>query len=120
MTATHSAKFVMRAMVEMFDTGDDGRAEAIVSAHYVDHQGLGTGEILGVDGFRHVVRVARSGYTELDVVIEDLIADGDRVVARLTWRGTRPDGELVHRETIDIVRVESGLAIEHWGSRILP
>ena len=60
MSETESARAVMRSMVAMFDTGDVGAAASIVSPDYVDHQGLGTGEIVGVDGFCRVVSVARS------------------------------------------------------------
>jgi len=105
-------------MVQMFDAGDVEGAASIVSSEYVDHQGIGTGDLIGVEGFRQVVRVARSGVVSLDVVTEDLIADDDRVAARLWWQGTRANGEQEDRETIDIVRVADGLAIEHWGSRL--
>jgi predicted ester cyclase len=118
MTAHQSPSCVMRAMVEMFDTGDVEGVASIVSSEYVDHQGIGTGDIIGVEGFCQVVRIARGGLVSLDVVIEDLIAGDDRVAARLLWQGTRTNGEQEQRETIDIVRVADVLAIEHWGCRL--
>jgi predicted ester cyclase len=101
----------MRSMVEMFNTGDVAAAASVVSLDYVDHQGLGTGEIVGVEGFCHVVRVARSAFISLDVVIRDLIAEDDRAAARLSWLGTRATGEQVRRETIEIVRVACRLIL---------
>lgn len=93
-----------------------GRAGPVVHPEYVDHQGLpGERPLIGAEGFIRVVGVARSGYTELSVTIEDLIEGDDRVAARLAWNGVRQSGETAHRETIEIVRVESGRAIEHWG-----
>lgn len=56
-------------------------------------------------------------YETLDVTIEDLIADTDRVAARLRWRGKRTSGEPVERESLEIIRVVDGRAIEHWGGR---
>jgi len=53
----------------------------------------------------------------LDFAVEDIFASGDRATARLRWRGNRPEGEVVERETIEIVRVENGKAVEHWGGR---
>ena len=108
----------MRAMVAAFDSGDVRDIADLVHADYVDHQGLGDGEpTTGVEGFRHVVETARSGYTELSVTIADLIEGADRVAARLVWTGVRPSGERAEREGLDIVRVEDGQAIEHWGGR---
>ena len=55
------------------------------------------------------------GYEELDVTVADLIPGPDRVAARLVWSGVRRSGEIARRETLEIVRIESGKAIEHWG-----
>ena len=101
----------------MFATGDTSAARTVLSAKYLDHQGLGEGDLSGPGGFQRVVMVARSGYDELDVRIEDLLIDGDRVAARLRWTGTR-SGRNVARETIDILRVQDGKAVEHWGARL--
>jgi predicted ester cyclase len=77
---------------------------------------MGGIEVRGADGFRRVVAGARSAFTHLEVTVEDLIAEGDRVAARIRWRGVlASDGRLVDRETIDIVRFADGQAIEHWG-----
>ena len=108
----------MRAMVAAFNTGETGGSGAFVHPDYVDHQGLGDERpLLGVDGFKHVVQTARAGYSELFVTVADLIEGPDRVAARLIWTGTRPSGDAVEREGLDIVRVEAGRAIEHWGGR---
>jgi hypothetical protein len=104
-------------MVEMFSSGATDDVEAIVASDYLDHQGLGTGPVLGPSGFRTVVTAARTGYAVLDVIIEDLIEQDDRCAARIRWRGTRLSSESVERETLEFVRVRNGMAIEHWGGR---
>ena len=101
----------------MFSTGDASIAEDVFSANYLDHQGLGEGPLTGPDGFRYVVRVVRSAYAELDVRIEDVLIDEDKVAARLRWSGIR-DGRSVERETIDILRIDRGRIAEHWGARL--
>ncbi len=106
----------MRAMVAAFATGAVDEVDEIVDSDYLDHQGLPhVRPIRGVDGFRHVIEVARGGYADLSVKIADLIEGSDRVAARLVWSGVRPTGEATERETLEIVRVETGRAIEHWG-----
>lgn len=113
-------KTLMRKIVKMFETGDLSNVAAVIAGEYVDHQGVAGTPITGRDGFGRVVQAARAGFSELDVSVKDLIAEDDRVVARLWWRGTRPTGEWSSRETIDIIRFAGGRAAEHWGARVRP
>ncbi|HEX7133003.1 MAG TPA: ester cyclase [Iamia sp.] len=109
---------VMRAMVAAFATGV---VADVVHPDYLDHQGLdGERPLRGPEGFARVVEVARRAYAELDVTIVDLVEGPDRAAARIAWRGVRATGEITERETIDIVRVEDGRAVEHWGGRSSP
>jgi predicted SnoaL-like aldol condensation-catalyzing enzyme len=108
---------VLKAMVAMFASGDPSAAAAVVAEDYLDHQGLGSGPINGIDGFALVVRTNHAAYRDQEISIEDLFGVEDRAVARIRWRGERHDGEYVERETIDIIRVAEGRAVEHWGAR---
>ncbi len=108
-------KALLGRMVHAFETGNLSDVDALIDPDYVDHQGLDGTDLNGADGFRRVVTAARSAFSNLHVSIEDLIAEGDRVAARLLWHGTSPAGEPIHRETIDIIRVAGGRAAEHWG-----
>lgn len=112
-----AATEVLEAMVAMFASGDPSAAATVVAEDYLDHQGLGAGLIRGADGFAHVVRTNHAAYEHQQVSIEDLFGVRHRAVARIRWRGRRRDGEDVDRETIDIVRVVEGRAVEHWGAR---
>ena len=109
---------VLTAMVAMFDSGDPTYADRVVAADYLDHQGLGQGPMRGVDGFAQVVTTYYAEYEHQDVTIEDIFGTTDRAVARIRWRGRRPGGEHVDRQTIDIIRIENGRAVEHWGARV--
>jgi hypothetical protein len=117
-TTNRSPADVLRAMVEMFATGDVSDVADVVAADYLDHQGLGTGEMHGVDGFVEVVAVARHGYAQLSVEMISFDERPDRVEGRLRWQGVRDDNTVVRRETIETVRVASGLAVEHWGTHV--
>jgi predicted SnoaL-like aldol condensation-catalyzing enzyme len=112
------SKEVIRTMVDMFATGDVSTVDAVVAANYVDHQGLRGADIRGSEGFSRVVQAARTALSHLDVTIEDLIAEGDKVAARIHWYGSLPNGETVERETLDIIRVTDGRAVEHWGTQL--
>ena len=65
---------------------------------------------------------AFDGFADLERLIEDLLADGDRVVARWTTRGTHTGefmgipatGRVVTTSGITIFRLENGLIVEEW------
>lgn len=110
-------KALMRKIVDMFATGDLSQVSTVIATEYIDHQGLQGVVITGADGFSRVVAAARTGCSDLRISIEDLMAEGDRVAARLRWVCLRPTGEKIARETIDILRFANGQAVEHWGTR---
>jgi len=55
--------------------------------------------------------------------VEDLLADGDKVVARVSIRGTHqgtlrgiaPTGKPISVMAINVLRIENGQIVEHWG-----
>lgn len=109
---------VLEAMVGMFVNGDVSEIAHVVADDYQDHQGLGGSPVSGPAGFTSVVGAARSGYRELNVAIVQAQQTDDRVIATIRWRGIRPDGGSVERETEDEIRVVNGRAVEHWGRRL--
>lgn len=116
MTESEGAR-VMRRMVAAFASGDAEDCGEYLSGSYVDHQGRGGAPLHGLDGFREVVRAAHRDTTP-EVCIEDLVADESRAAARLRWRFRTPGGGCVERETIEMIRIEDGRAVEHWGGEL--
>jgi steroid delta-isomerase-like uncharacterized protein len=63
-----------------------------------------------------------SAFPDSRVTIEDMIAEGDRVVTKKTFNGTHtgelngipPTGNRVSIQYVDIMRVRNGQIIEHW------
>jgi len=64
-----------------------------------------------------------TAFPDLHVTVEDMIAEGEKVVVRVTMRGTQqgafgsipPIGKQVAVSTIDMVRIEGGKIAEEWG-----
>jgi predicted ester cyclase len=103
-------------LVETFNSGDLRDLGSFLSPDYDDHQGLDGRPLRGHEGFSTVVRAARGSVRDLRVTIEDEIAEADKVVLRLRWHSVSHSGESSERETIEILRVEGGLVVEHWGA----
>jgi predicted ester cyclase len=75
--------------------------------------------------YKRSITEARSPFPDWRTTIEDLIAEGDQVVMRLTWRGTNTGdfvtpmplpatGKQVTMTNITIVRFAGGKAVEVW------
>lgn len=62
-------------------------------------------------------------FPDAQVTVEDLMADGDKVVARVSVRGTHrgalrgiaPTGKPITLMGIHIFRIANGKLVEHWG-----
>ena len=69
--------------------------------------------------------VLRFGLSDLRVAIQDQVVEGDEVTTRKTITGVH-SGELMgvaptgRPVAIDVVRVEDGRHVEHWGVNALP
>ena len=76
----------------------------------------------GRDAYKQLVTVFRTGFPDIKVTVEDLVAEGEKVVARWTWHGTNqgefqgmpPTGKQVMGSGISIHRVASGKLAEAW------
>jgi predicted SnoaL-like aldol condensation-catalyzing enzyme len=112
----HANKVSLQKIVEMFNTGDLSEGDSLFSSAYVDHQRPSWLDANGSEEFQQIVLSARKSLPNLCVTMEDVIAEGERVVARLQWRSTHPAGKKIERETIDILRFAEGKAVEHWGA----
>jgi len=75
------------------------------------------------EGYKQIVTMNFAAFADVKCTLEDVIAEGDKVVVRWTWRGTHkgeymgiaPTGKQVTLTGIGIVRIEGGKALEEWG-----
>lgn len=116
-------KAVVRRWIEEFKTGgDESVSDELRSPHFVNHSAP-PGAPTGPEAGKLAFRAMRAAFPDLRVTIEDMLADGDRVVTRQTfagthrgeWLGVPPTGRVVSWAVIDIVRLEGGRLEEHWG-----
>lgn len=113
---------VRRLYDEVVNQGNIEMADKIVSAEAIEHEDLNHN---GLDSFKRFFTTFRAAYPDLNFAIEDMIAEGDKVVVRIKVSGTNdgdqefmgfaPTGKKIEIETIDIFRCENGMITEHWG-----
>lgn len=78
----------------------------------------------GAEGFKQLVTLFRTAFPDAHLTIEDMIAEGDKVVVRWTVRGTHkgdlrglaPTGKQVTVTGIDIHRIVGGKIVETGGN----
>ncbi|MEM9748365.1 MAG: ester cyclase [Actinomycetota bacterium] len=76
----------------------------------------------GRDGVRSFFDAWHQAFTDTEVIVEDALVAGDRLVGRFTYRarhtgefmGIPPSGNEVEMRSIDIWRVVDGKLVEHW------
>jgi len=121
---TEENKAIARRVYEIISTGDFDRAEEIVDASVPDNELLPCDPPARlIDTFKETFSEAREGFPDLAIAVEDVMAEGDRVTARVTMRGTHsgefqgiaPTGKRVEVKAIDMFRIEGGKIVEHWG-----
>jgi steroid delta-isomerase-like uncharacterized protein len=105
----------------VLNTGDLRLLKGVLAPNWADHP-LNPGQAPGRDGFGPVVQAFRTAFPDLHITIEDLVVAREKVVARLTARGTHqgtflgvpPTGQRVEFRATDIHRFAHGLIVETW------
>ena len=107
---------------EIMNRGNADLVDEILSDDFIEHE-----EIPGVppnrEGVKQWVNSFRTAFPDLKMEIEDMIAEGDTVVARGRMMGThegeffgnKGTGRKLDLPFVDIVRFRDGKCTEHWG-----
>src|SRR6266702_8775057 len=111
---------VRRFYNEVFNKKNRAAIEEFIAPNHVDHT-LPPGLPAGIEGSKQFITMYLTAFPDLHFTVEDLIAEGDKVVARLTTGGTQqgvfmgipPTGKHVTSTAIDINRMASGKSVEH-------
>ena len=106
---------------EVVGTGDLARVEDFIAPDYLDHNAEQAGR--GFDVLRAHVEVLRRTFPDFTLEIDDILADGDKVVTRVSgrgthrgeWMGIRPTGAVVRLKGVNVDRIADGRIVEHWG-----
>jgi steroid delta-isomerase-like uncharacterized protein len=125
MSSEHNKQIVRRAYQTVVDgirSGDLSRLEEVVDRNVRDHN-PDPNQKQGLDGLIEFFSSLGTAFPNMEIVVEDLIAEGDRVVGRVIFRGTHsgefqgmpPTGKQLEMQVVDIMRIEEGKIVERWG-----
>lgn len=115
-------KALVRRLVEAINKRKWGVIDEVMVPGYVDHYAL-PGQKPGREGYKEAFISTTNAFPDFLFTIEDMIAEGDKVVARLTFSGTHkgefasiaPTNKRVTYTHIRILRIVRGKIVEDWG-----
>jgi predicted ester cyclase len=115
-------ELVLRMHGELLRTRDPDGVEDFFAHDFVSHN-MPPGFPPGVEGVKRFFGMFREALSDLDVTLDEIVAEGDRVVIATTTTGTHtgdllgitPTGRRVAVTGIDLVRIEDGKIVEHRG-----
>jgi steroid delta-isomerase-like uncharacterized protein len=115
-------KKIVRRYQEIYNSNDLEALGEVVSEDLLTPK-IMPGIPSGMEGAKAAHRIMLAGFPDYQTVIDDLVAEGDKVVARITMSGTNtgnfmgipPTGKHVSFTGIYIARIANGKIVEHWG-----
>jgi steroid delta-isomerase-like uncharacterized protein len=118
--STEENKALMRRWIETVNQRNLAVFDELCARDFVYHDASKT--MQGLEPYIQVLSMYLTAIPDLHITLEDVIAEGDRVVTRQTYRGTQqgnllsipPTGKQVTLTGIAITRIASGKVIEQW------
>jgi steroid delta-isomerase-like uncharacterized protein len=116
----HHAKNLVRRLIDAINNQDYEALQDLVAPDYV-YRTPGE-ELRGVEGLQGLLTAYRRGFPDLELVIDDMFGDGDRVATAFTFNGTHrgelmgvpPTGRSVSVHGVIHSRVQDGRIVEEW------
>ena len=110
-------KAIVRRFIEAMNRQDPSIMNEIVAPDYVNHT-----KDYAVKGAMDASKMLFKAFPDFHATIEDIIAEGDRVLARVKITGTHtgeyeglaPTGKKITIRGVDIWRIVNGKFVEGW------
>ena len=119
MSIEENKAIVRRFFEELLSTDNLAVADEILSPDFRFYF-AGSPDPMDLDSYKGFLAVRRGAFPDRRFVVEDMIAEGDRISARFTMRGTHkvnfrgiaPSGTEVTMTGIDMIRLAEGKMVE--------
>jgi predicted ester cyclase len=118
---SESSKALARRYFKAYETGNIDAVMQFIGSDYVLHPGIVAQPMNSVERKRDET-VFFSAFSSIQTVVEDQIAEGDRVANRITmscshtgeYKGVSPTGKRVAIPYIDIILIKADKIVEEW------
>lgn len=120
-------KMVVTAFYQAVNAKNYDSMAKYMITDFVDHTPY-AGQAAGAYGVQHAFEEMYKSVPDLKIQVQQLVADGDTVVARISMVGTHKgtfmglpaSGKPFRMGGLDMIRVKNGKATERWGYLDLP
>src|SRR3954468_15642447 len=111
------------AIIAAVGAADDDLLNQLIATDLIDHNPV-PGQAAGLDGFKYWVGMMHDAFPDITGVVEDTVVEGNKVGARVTWRGTHRGvfagiagtNTTVELQAVHIVEFAGGRAAQWWGT----
>ena len=112
MSTELNRKVARQLVEEILSQGNMSLVDDLLAPDYIQHEELPPGMPHSSEGFALMLTMMRSAFPDFNAKVDDIIAEADKVVVRMTWTGTQqgefmgmpPSGKSFSIGVIDIFR----------------
>ena len=123
MSVEQNKELVRRSVAEFYNTGNTATVDEIYAADYVGHDPHGF-KAGGMEQLEQLMASMYAAFPDFHLDIDELIAEGDKVVKRWTVRfphtgefmGSLPTGKAITFSGTDTYRIAGSKLAENWAS----
>ena len=124
MEAEDNKALIRRLIEEVYNEANLDGVDELVAPDIFDHAAVPEHQH-GIDGFKHVMEWVREFSSDVHYDIDDIIAEGDKGVVRMTQSGTHtggvrgipPTGKRFSVDYVHWFRLEDAKVAEMWAVR---
>jgi len=112
---------------DVINKGDSSVMKLIMAEDFIDHNATQK-QPTGITDFKQFLKMISTAFPDIQVKVEDMISENDKVVVRITVSGTQTglfmgkisaSGKYAVWNGIDIFKIENGKITERWSQRDL-
>ena len=114
MTIDRNRQLIQRLFNDVFNHQTLSLVDELYAPNVVDHSAF-PGQAPGSRGIKSAISGFFEIFDDLEVTVEDIVAEKDKVVTRERWRGTHgPSGMTAAGSVIHIFRIRDGRITDEW------
>lgn len=114
-------KSIARGFYAALSAGRFDAIDEVVAESFVEHERFPDSP--GGREVRHLFQTMHAAFADFAMNVEDMVAEGDKVFARVTMQGIQraeflgipSKGKPMLVPVADVMRFEGGRIVEHWG-----
>jgi steroid delta-isomerase-like uncharacterized protein len=122
MSSEENKALMRRFLEEVFNKKNLAAIDEFIAPDHVDHT-LPPFLPTTPEGTKRAIGMFLTAFPDVHLTVEDMVAEGDKVVTRYTSRGTQkgafvgmpPTGKQITVSSVIIARIADGKIVEEWG-----